>query len=108
MSTSAIQFPAGSALRFTQRGRVVVALIAVALALVLFMVVGGPADSTSSAHHPAAHTVVVAPGQTLWDIAQKAAPTADTRAVVAEIVELNSLPDGGAVRAGQPLDVPRY
>ncbi len=45
------------------------------------------------------------PGETLWQIAQRAAPTADPRVTVARIVELNALP-GASVRAGQELLLP--
>ena len=95
-------------LRLTGRGRLVLLMAVLAIAFAVFTVVGGPADSAGSTYHPPAQTVVVQPGQTLWDIAQRAAPHEDTRTVVAELVELNSLPDGGALRAGQPLDVPQY
>jgi hypothetical protein len=42
----------------------------------------------------------------VWDIAHRSAPQADPRAVVAEIEDLNSLSDAGAIRVGQPLEVP--
>jgi LysM repeat protein len=47
----------------------------------------------------------VAPGETLWSIASTAAGSGDVRAMVDEIVSINSLsvPD---VSAGQTLRVP--
>ncbi len=92
--------------RLTRRGRLTVFLGSTALALGAFAWVGGPAASTGEEHHVTTRTVVVAPGQTLWDIAADEAPDEDPRAVIAEIVELNDLGDAGAVRAGQPLYLP--
>ncbi|SFQ33412.1 LysM domain-containing protein [Amycolatopsis arida] len=49
--------------------------------------------------------VSVAPGETLWDLAERMAPGSDTGAVVRRIQELNEL-SGAAVPAGLPLAVP--
>lgn len=94
--------------RLTRRGRLVLLIAFLALAFGAFVVVGGPAVSSKDAHHPAAEQVVVEPGQTLWDIAQRVAPGEDTQEVIAEIVDLNALASAGDIRAGQPLDVPEY
>jgi nucleoid-associated protein YgaU len=77
-----------------------------AVALAAFAFLAAPAASTTRAHHSSDPTVVVQPGQTLWDIAVEAAPGTDPRQVVAAIMELNDLADPGAIRAGQPLYVP--
>jgi hypothetical protein len=50
-------------------------------------------------------SVAVAPGQTLWDVAVLAAPERHPHDVIAEIQQLNNLPDS-IVRAGQRLYVP--
>lgn len=50
--------------------------------------------------------VVVRSGQTLWSIAAQVDPGSDPRAVIPEIVELNSL-SGTAISIGQVLWVPR-
>ncbi len=92
--------------RLTQRGRLVILLTLIALALMAFTFVGSPAASIPTPHHPTTATVVVQQGQTLWDIAAEAAPGADPRDVVASILELNGLRDPGSVRPGQPLYVP--
>jgi nucleoid-associated protein YgaU len=94
------------ALRLTRRGRLVVVLVVLALAYVALTMVSAPAASTGQVRHVHAHTVVVTPGETLWDIARSVAPESDPRDVIAEIVDLNSLTDPGAIRVGQPLDVP--
>jgi len=93
-------------LRLTARGRLVAVLALLALAFAVFTFVGSPAASTATSHHATSPTVVVQPGQTLWDIAAEAAPRSDPRDVIAEIIELNDLVDPGAIRAGQPLFVP--
>jgi nucleoid-associated protein YgaU len=93
-------------LRLTRRGRLVVVLAVLAMAYVALTMMSAPAASTGQVRHVRAHTVVVTPGETLWDIARSVAPESDPRDVVAEIVDLNSLTDPGAIRVGQPLDVP--
>src|ERR1700680_1219374 len=50
-------------------------------------------------------TVVVHPGQTVWSIAADRYPDDDTRARVAEILQLNRL-GGQPVQAGERLSVP--
>jgi nucleoid-associated protein YgaU len=99
---------AWGSMRLTRRGRVALLAGSLGLAFGGFTLVGGPAESTGAAHHAAAEQVVVEPGQTLWDIAQDVAPGEDTRTVIAEIVELNTLSSAGDIRAGQPLYVPEY
>ncbi len=97
---------ASTGVRLTRRGRVVLLVGALSLALALFTFLGAPAASTDRDRHVPATTVVVQPGQTLWEIAQSVAPQEDPREVIAAIVELNALSDTGAIRAGQPLYVP--
>jgi LysM repeat protein len=50
--------------------------------------------------------VTVRPGQSLWTIAESNDPDADTRVVIGEIQQLNSM-SGYVVMAGQVLWVPR-
>ena len=104
--TSTVRRPVTPQVRLTRRGRLVLFLGGVLLALGGFVVVGGPAASTGEEHHQRTETVVVTSGVTLWDIAEDVAPGADPRALIEEIVELNGLPDAGAIRVGQPLLVP--
>ena len=64
-----------------------------------------PAPATAVAQVSAdTTTVVVRPGQSLWDIAE-ASGASDVPGAVARIVELNDL-QGTIVRAGQTLEVP--
>ena len=92
-------------LRLTVRGRAVVWLLGCALAAG----VGGAAAS-AQADGPIGATevrrVVVAPGDTLWQIAAGvAAPHEDVRDVVLQLIALNELPSGG-LQAGQTIVVP--
>jgi hypothetical protein len=50
--------------------------------------------------------VVVAPGDTLWDLAQRHAPDRDPREFVTEVYRINDLPESGLVRAGERLLLP--
>lgn len=108
MSVAAHPVPAPTVnVRLTRRGRMVLFMTVLVAALLSCALLAGPALSIGSVHRTPTKTVVVQPGQTLWDIATRIDPTADPRDVVAEIVRLNSLTDGGSVRVGQPLAVPR-
>ena len=98
-------------LRLTRRGRVVVAVAAALLVTVISLLVAGVAQATNdgpSARAARQHLVqvVVRPGQSLWSVAESADPDQDTRAVVQQIIDLNSL-NGDTVLAGQQLWVPR-
>lgn len=92
--------------RLTRRGRLVVWMAVLAVVCAGLVLVAAPAVSTGTAHHPRTEVVVVAPGETLWDIAREMDPEEDPRSVVAEIAELNDVPDAGALRVGQPISVP--
>jgi LysM repeat protein len=67
----------------------------------LFAGRGAVAEGTA----PTTQTVVVQPGQSLWDIAQTVAPKADPRATIYKIKQLNHL-TGSDLRAGQALIAP--
>jgi hypothetical protein len=101
----------GVPLRLTRRGRVVVAAVAALLVTVISLLAAGAAQATN--HGPSSGAarhglvrVVVRPAQSLWSVAEKAAPDRDTRAVIQQIIDLNSLA-GDTVFAGQQLWVPR-
>ena len=98
-------------LRLTRRGRIVVAVAAALVLAALSLVIAGAAQATN---HPVSARaaqqnlaqVTVHPGQSLWSVAESADPNADTRVVIQQIIELNSL-TGNTVFAGQRLWVPR-
>lgn len=96
--------------RLTLRGRVLIAFVVVSallLALLLAFWLG-----TVQASHAAGggraepyESLVLHPGQTLWEIAERRAPGADPRIMVHRIIEANDL-EGAAVWAGQRIRVP--
>ena len=94
-------------LRLTPRGRVVLALLG-AVALSVLLGIGHPSSSHAGDRPttlPKTATVVVQPGQTLWQIASRVAPGTDPRTTVHRIEELNGLTTA-TVSAGQRLYVP--
>lgn len=97
-------------LRITRRGRAVLAgLIAVPVVAValLFAVNGGGAMATGAAGSQEAgfDYVTVHAGQSLWELAESMAPSADPRDVIAEIMTLNQL-ETASVLPGQLLAIP--
>ena len=98
-------------LRLTRRGRVVIAIAAALLVTMVSLFVAGVAQATNHGPSPRAARqnlvqVIVRPGQSLWSVAESADPDQDTRAVIQQIIDLNSL-NGDTVLAGQQLWVPR-
>jgi hypothetical protein len=105
------QGAAAPPLRLTRRGRIVVAVAAVLLVTAISLLAAGVAQATSHGPSPRAARqdllqVVVRPGQTLWSVAESADPDQDTRVVVQQIIDLNSL-SSATVPAGRQLWVPR-
>jgi len=98
-------------LRLTRRGRVVVATAAALLVTVVSLLLAGAAQATNDGPSSRATRqnivqVAVHPGQSLWSVAESADPDQDPRAVIQQIIDLNSL-NGDTVFAGQQLWVPR-
>jgi Tfp pilus assembly protein FimV len=98
-----------STVRLTRRGRVVVLLLGLVLALAAGVFMGAGSVATERPGTPEPTRVVqVGSGDTLWDIAVDAAAATgedDVRAMVDRIERLNAL-DSGMVLAGQRLRVP--
>jgi hypothetical protein len=98
--------PASGPVRLTRRGRVVV-VVALALAaagvLVPFAATAGVAADEELGPAP---VTVVRPGDTLWLIANRAAPRRSPIETVDEIRRLNHL-HGYVILAGQQLVLPR-
>lgn len=93
----------GPAYRLTRRGRLVVFVLAfIALVAIGVAFAGG---SMATSEPEATATVVVEPGQTLWDIAAEASDGRDVRDMVDHLVDLNHL-DSVVLDAGQSLEVP--
>lgn len=93
--------------RLTRRGRVVVVLLLVAVALVVFSLGRASSEASPSGGAPAAPrpTTVVQSGDTLWSIARRIAPGSDPRVMVERLSDLNDL-DGRPIQAGQRLTLP--
>ena len=96
----------GRRVRLTRRAR----RLAVVLVLALGVAIGswlGPllAGGEGDLRLAGVQSVVVQPGDTLWSIAADAAGTADVRAVVDRIQELNGL-QGTVLMPGQVLELP--
>jgi len=91
--------------RLTRRGRVVVFLAGLAAVFALGVTVSAGAGAALHGGAEQTHTVLVAPGDTLWDIAAQAAQGGDIRSMEHHIIELNGL-GGGALQVGMHLRVP--
>jgi len=108
--------PRRNTVRLTRRGRIVVAVLLTAASLSLVVlawlaIAARAAQAADGGSPPGAvyqnlTSVVVHPGQTLWSIASQAEPTADPRAVMQQIIDLNGL-RGTSLEPGQRLWVPR-
>lgn len=95
-------------LRLTRRGRVVLsALVALPLVIgaLVFALNGGGALASGEQTHVSFQYVTVESGDSLWSVAERVAPNADPRDVIADIVSLNGL-ESAVVSPGQQLAVP--
>ena len=96
-----------TAVRLTRRGRTVLVLAFLGLALALMIPFGGWATASLTGGSPEPVRVVeVQPGDTLYGIAGDLAQPGQIRAMVHRIQELNSLP-GGQIVEGQKLAIPQ-
>ncbi|KQR54975.1 hypothetical protein ASF88_05910 [Leifsonia sp. Leaf336] len=95
-------------LRLTRRGRaVLMALVALPIVIgaLVFALNGGGAAATGEQAHVTFHYVTVQSGDSLWSVAERLAPNADPRDVIADLVSLNGL-ESAVVTPGQQLAVP--
>ncbi|MEP6482509.1 MAG: LysM peptidoglycan-binding domain-containing protein [Rhodoglobus sp.] len=95
-------------MRLTKRGRAVLtALVATPLVIgaLLFAINGGGAAASLEGSTQPFQYVTVDAGQSLWEIAQEIAPSADPRDVIAQVMQLNRL-DSADVFAGVRLAIP--
>jgi LysM repeat protein len=95
--------------RLTRRGRIAVTGVSAILigALSVTLATAAQATHTGSAS-PGRYVakVTILPGQSLWSVAEAYDPNADTRLVIQEIQQLNSMA-GDQVQPGEVLWVPR-
>ena len=97
-------------LRLTRRGRVVLTTV-LAVPLIAGTVFAGLNGGGAIASRDAATvqfaTVTIQPGESLWDVAERVAPTADPRDAVRRIMDLNRL-QSAVVQPGQRLALPAF
>ena len=111
MSTITLSPGPSAPMSLTRRGRLVVSAIALVLLVVSAVLAsgGGPATAgtagTKGSPPAVTERVTVAPGETLWAIAQREAPGVDPRETIARILDLNAL-ESSAVQAGRVLELP--
>lgn len=92
--------------RLTRRGRLVILALFVGLVFVALTMLGGQSAATDEEGTPLpTRTVVVEPGDTLWDIAATVAEPGEVREMIHRIQELNALPSA-SLDAGQQIAVP--
>jgi len=100
----AMQAGHASPVRLTKRGRRVVALL-VLLPLAMFMWLFAGHGAVAQGTAPTTKTVVVQPGQSLWNLAEVAVPNADPRETIYKIKQLNQF-SGSDLLPGQAVIVP--
>ena len=98
-----------SGIVLNRRGRLARSLVVLSLAIVLGSLVSANAGAGTEAGPSKAGsfiTVTVAPGETIWSLATRmTAEGGDTRGLVSEILEVNSLTSVD-VEAGQKIRIP--
>jgi nucleoid-associated protein YgaU len=92
--------------RLTPRGRLVVVAAWLSLAAVAAFGILRPGPMADPAPSGTT-TVVVQPGDTLWQLARAGDARADPRETIDAIVELNGLSSGAGIHPGDVLLVPR-
>ena len=100
--------PARRAAHLTRRGRLLVTALTLLLLVAAAVVLTGGMPATAGTDRPTAVTaqrVTVAPGETLWQIAERVAPGTDPRETVARILDLNGL-QTAQVQVGTALLLP--
>jgi len=99
-------YPSGATLN--RRGRLARTFVVLSLAIVLGSLVSAKAGAGTDTSTPKAHsfvTVTVAPGETIWSLANRVNPDGDVRSLVAEILSVNSL-SSVDLAAGQKIRIP--
>ena len=97
-----------SGIHLNRRGRLARTFVVLSLAIVLGSVVSAKAGAGTDTAPQAAGsfiTVTVAPGDTVWSLANRLAGSGDVRSLVSEIISVNSLASVD-LTAGQKLRIP--
>jgi hypothetical protein len=96
---------ASGQVRLTRRGRMVVLLVGLILALGAALWLASGSVATDEPGVVQVEIVTVAPGETLWGIASAAATDGDVEAMMQRIRELNTL-ESSMLIVGQEIRVP--
>lgn len=97
-----------SAVTLNRRGRLARTVLVLSLAIVLGSLVSAKAGAGTDIAPKAASsfiTVTVAPGETVWSLANRLVSGGDVRSLVSEIISVNSLASVD-LSAGQKLRIP--
>jgi len=97
-----------SKVTLNRRGRLARTFVVLSLAIVLGSVVSAKAGAGTTPTPVAAGsfiTVTVAPGETVWSLANRLSGGSDVRSLVSEIISVNSLASVD-LSAGQKLRIP--
>jgi nucleoid-associated protein YgaU len=91
-----------------RRGKLARTLVVLSLAIVAASVAGGQAGAQTSKVQVASTqfiTVTVAPGDTVWSLANRVGGGSEASALVSSIIEINGLGNGD-LTAGQKIRIP--
>lgn len=105
------QVPRATPVRLTRRGRIVVTAAVVLAIGAASLALSGAAQATGHSGAQAnpgsgVSKVAIRAGQSLWSVAEADDPDADTRLVIQEIMQMNSL-TSDQVQPGEVIWVPR-
>ncbi len=101
-------FQANPSVRLNRRGRLARTFVVLSLAIVAASVAGGKAGADTTVAPIVAKsyiTVTLAPGDTVWSLANRVSEGRNVRSLVAEIIEVNSL-HSVDLTAGQKIRIP--
>jgi len=97
-----------STVTLNRRGRLARTFVVLSLAIVMASLVSAKAGAGTTSAPVAAGsfiTVTVAPGETVWSLANRLSSGSDVRSLVSEIISVNSLASVD-LSAGQKLRIP--
>ena len=99
--------PSGG-IKLNRRGRLARTLVVLSLAIVAASVAGGQAGASTASKTSATQsfiTVTVAPGDTVWSLANRVSDGSGAGALVSAIMEISGLCNGD-LSAGQKIRIP--
>ncbi|HYG57973.1 MAG TPA: LysM peptidoglycan-binding domain-containing protein [Symbiobacteriaceae bacterium] len=106
MQPYTVQVPQRPSVRRNRQRRIRRLITAVVLAVVFLLLAPRVVDMLSRSEAPAVISYRVAPGDTLWDIAEQHSGGRDVRRVIYAIKQANHM-SSATVRPGQELIIPK-